>query len=159
MEQQNKYYTPSIEELHVGYELEVEDFNQGHENGVQWIKSIIKHGGNYERNTHEQIFDGTTIQGIEARNDVYIRNTYRTKYLDREDIESCGWEIVWEDNKEQGYKMVKPSTIKDQAPDEWELTHYDKIVYISSEYSNRCFDGFCPSINELRTIMKLLQIN
>jgi hypothetical protein len=160
MEQQNKYYTPDISELHVGYELEVEDFNQGHENGVQWIKTVIKHGGNYERNTHEQIFDSTTIQGIEARNDVYIRNTYRTKYLDQSDIESCGWIKDWDQNSSYSdcYKLITKSDISGQSDDEWVLWQYDKIVSISNELSNRCFDGECKSINELRKIMEWLNI-
>lgn len=139
MEQQNKFYTPDIKELHVGWEGQLMNRLNG-----KWEETKLT---------------GYDIQELYMTDSSVLDICIKGKYLDKEDIESCGWEIVWEDNKEQGYKMVKPSAIKGQAPDEWELTHYDKIVYISSEYSNRCFDGFCPSINELRAIMKLLQIS
>jgi hypothetical protein len=160
MEQQNKYYTPDISELHVGYELEVEDFNQGHENGVQWIKTVIKHGGNYERNTHEQIFDSTTIQGIEARNDVYIRNTYRTKYLDQSDIESCGWihtggQLV--SHGRQDYE--KAGMMLKYFPRHHSLFIAKAINPDAMDgFAEKLFDGECKSINELRKIIKWLNI-
>jgi len=166
MEQQNKYYTPDISELHIGYELEVEDFNQGHENGVQWLKSTIVHGGNYERNTHEQIFDGTTIQGIEARNDVYVRNTYRTRYLDKEDIESCGWKwlgTIYGENmtsKTSMYELSTGTEIKDTKENRWQMKYsYDNQKASISQGTNWMrFFGECKSINELKKIMQWLNI-
>lgn len=59
----NKYYTPSIEEFHVGFRCEI--FN-----GFSWEPYIIS--------TSECLSD-LTGEG------------YRVKYLDKEDIESLGW--------------------------------------------------------------------
>lgn len=119
--EENKYYTPDITELYVGYECK-------HTSNMSAFIWSEKEGG--------------------------LQKFLRTKYLDRSDIERCGWTHVGGQN----YEMIIPSTIEKQPADKWELTHYDKIVCINSEYSNRCFDGECKSINELRTIMKFLKI-
>lgn len=73
-----KYYTPHIEEFYVGFEYEIfEDFDS-----------------NDTKKWHEQIY-GTN--GINNENIGYINNTLlslnlvRVKYLNKEDIESLGW--------------------------------------------------------------------
>lgn len=68
---EEKYYTPKIEEFHVGFEFE---YNNKH-NG--WEKDSMKFPNNYAF-----LFDVRTHEDI-----------IRVKYLDREDIESLGWEL------------------------------------------------------------------
>lgn len=69
----DKYYTPTIEEFHVGFEYEVQlskEFDQ-------WMPVQItpeNHAMNFDR-----------LDKLE---------TTRVKYLDREDIESLGWEYI-----------------------------------------------------------------
>ena len=58
----NKYYTPEIEELHVGFECELLDIEQG-------------------------LFGKCTIK----ENDILSDELFRVRYLDKEDIESLGW--------------------------------------------------------------------
>lgn len=75
----NLYYTPTIEEFHIGFEYE-------YMNGDLWEKSKItiqdykSDGPDYERS--DSWFQEEILGGI---------RTIRVKYLDREDIESLGW--------------------------------------------------------------------
>ena len=137
MEQQSKYYTPDISELHVGYEYELRDVIMGDEVWYKWVM---------------------TSRMLYAIEDNHHR--FRTKYLDQSDIESCGWIKDWDENSNYSdcYKLLTKSDINGQSDDEWVLWQYDKIVSISNELSNRCFDGECKSINELRKIMEWLNI-
>lgn len=73
----------------------------------------------------------------------------RTKYLDQFDIESLGW--VFDANKEDDYKFYLNGFILYFPYAEEEpllITHRKDTVYL----------GPCKSINELRTIMKFLNI-
>lgn len=73
----NKYYTPEIEEFHVGFEYE---YNTMSECGssTRYVKDIFKDTDNVN-----DLFK-------DLPNDWY--DYPRVKYLDREDIESLGWE-------------------------------------------------------------------
>lgn len=66
---ENKYYVPSIEEFHVGFEFE-------HDNSREWVKHTLD-------NSHSL---------IEVDKDIYI-NRIKVKYLDKEDIESFGFKV------------------------------------------------------------------
>ena len=149
MEQQNKYYTPDISELHVGYECEhtsnmsafiCEDYDDV-------VKDKLT-----STDLRWYITWGEEEKGLEK--------FVRTKYLDQSDIESCGWVKDWDENSNYTdcYKLLVKSDINDQSDDNWELWQYGKIVSISNESSNRCFDGECKSINELKKLMQWLNI-
>ena len=75
----NKYYTPSIEEFHVGFEYEsLEEGSQ-----TKFNKDIVTDNhlyGDYEQNT--------------LLSELYFHpERARVKYLDQEDIESLGFEV------------------------------------------------------------------
>jgi len=75
---ENKYYTPTIEEFHVG--LEYENCNNG-----KWDKGYscrLEHGR-----------DGIHISVPSADPAFYDPRYVRVKLLDREDIESLGWKF------------------------------------------------------------------
>lgn len=78
----SKYYTPSIEEFHIGFEYEIyEDFDSLPKK--DWRKQVYgKHGNNSE---HLGYIDYNTV-----------KNT-RVKYLDQKDIEELGF-----DTKDEG---------------------------------------------------------
>jgi hypothetical protein len=147
MEQQSKYYTPDISELYVGYECEI---------GTSWGFSK----GKFPEVLTYDTLTGFAIQKATDLMDVFRAGSLRTKYLDQSDIESCGWIKDWDENSNYSdcYKLLTKSDINGQSDDEWVLWQYDKIVSISNELSNRCFDGECKSINELRKIMEWLNI-
>jgi hypothetical protein len=84
---ENKYYTPTIEEFHVGFEYEVLA-------GTDWVNTQI-HVENITLNIDR------VINHIE---------TCRVKYLDKEDIESLGFEhkgSLWFDFKKYFWKIRK----------------------------------------------------
>lgn len=64
-----KYYTPKIEEFHVGFEYEVE-LNSG-----EWVKHEI-----------------STLSELNFEDWSVKQNDVRVKFLDIEDIKSLGWE-------------------------------------------------------------------
>ena len=81
---ENKYYTPEIEEFHVGFECEFIGDRR-----TNWIKCVI---------------DWMNINFITTFREL-AENKYRVKYLDREDIEELGWENrsvinIWSENDE-----------------------------------------------------------
>jgi len=134
-----KYYEPNWEDLFIGYEYEIAYRDPEFEKG--------------------KIFDGCNIDWVIT----HLNNKdarVRTKFLDQSDIESCGWIKDWDENSNYSdcYKLLTKSDINGQSDDEWVLWQYDKVLTIGNELSNRCFDGECKSINELRKIMEWLNI-
>jgi hypothetical protein len=69
--EKNKYYVPSVEEFHVGFEYEYRT------NGDDWVKHTV----------HTKADLAECIDDLEEKD-----NIIRVKHLDREDIESFGFE-------------------------------------------------------------------
>ena len=79
MNTQEKYYTPTIEEFHSGFEYE---FLMQYLNFYMWQKRVVEP----DHRSFENYFN-------------YIENnSIRVKYLDREDIESLGWAFFQKDH-------------------------------------------------------------
>ena len=70
---EGKYYTPTIEEFHVGFEYEAR---------IPKMESFSKEVF-YFNDSHKHLVNRVTIHEKDVR----------VKYLDKEDIESLGWEI------------------------------------------------------------------
>lgn len=72
-----KYYTPTIEEFHVGFEYQSLQDGRSPEMDASWSKEVIETSADLEEflnyYNHDHIDD------------------LRVKYLDKEDIESLGW--------------------------------------------------------------------
>jgi len=158
MEQQNKYYTPDISELHVGYECE-------HSSNMsaficEDLDDVVK-----DKLTSTDLKWYITWGEEEGGLEKFVR----TKYLDRSDIESLGWEYR-EDSfhrkvtEEKGevyvpthYWFTKPDT-------QMTLTWYpgEKVHIENSDpmwmLPSVKYSGECKSINELRKIMNWLNI-
>ena len=147
----NKYYTPSIEEFHVGFEHE-------RMNGDRWEKDVLVAGDMY----------GTIAKGYEnefEEIDKGMRDV-RVKYLDQEDVESLGFKLLKNYSVEQEYQ----SRITD---DSWyELNVDDKEEYpclvsiecwvnITKSTSNRdvMFTGTIKNKSELKKLLKQLGID
>lgn len=152
-----KYYTPDIEDIHLGYELEVEELEKADNNpddiDSKWWKKVI-----IDTTVDEDIleFCGNSITGIKNRDMVYVRNTFRTPYLTKEQIEAEGWKVEWNDGND-GIEYVY------YCKGEWKLSYstgweekVNEIVLIKGV--PLYYRGECKSINELRTICKLLNI-
>lgn len=115
---ENKYYTPEINEFYVGYKYEVYNSLLG-----RWIKEEVQ--------SNECFCD---LQGEEIR----------TKYLDKQDIESLGWVYA------EAFKSYFKNKVR------LELCSEGTVRISFGEFNTMDFK--CPSINELKYIQKLLGI-
>lgn len=80
---ESKYYTPEIEEFHVGFEYEVDNDPRIND----WSKEIVDENSNFK------YFEGEYAD-------------HRVKYLDKEDIESLGFTLIEEENKPYSHVCV-----------------------------------------------------
>ena len=147
MEEQNKYFTPDIEDLHINYECEQKLESE-------WISFVIDH----------KSFLYTSLRDLETSEESVIR----TKYLDTDDIISLGWiktdleGYFVKENERSLYRLEYIGTwldinqiLKQRYP-QFDINYPGEF----HEASDRgLFSGECKSINELRIIHKLLKIN
>lgn len=90
---ENKYYTPSIEEFHVGFEYE-----HCH-SSISFVTLNFKTGEKENRTEPKKIWEKSIFSGNEFDvwkssfrfNDSLKDGQIRVKYLDKEDIESLGF--------------------------------------------------------------------
>lgn len=150
----NKYYTPEISDIRVGYECEICP-NLGYDD--VWIKTtghceeIVGNGVkscNLDELTYDCLVDG------------YIG--IRTPYLTKEQIEGEGWKLANTGGLEKGCINGSCSFSKGKY-----ILYFTKIInkegkcIINMSIHDELDDyyrGLCPSINELRYISKLLNI-
>lgn len=84
----DKYYTPTIEEFHIGFEFEVLVYSE-----KEWAKSIYS-------------YPNDAVFCKDSEGNIWTNESIRVKCLDREDIESLGWE---ERSKNYYIKKLPPS--------------------------------------------------
>ncbi len=149
MKEENKYYTPEIEDLHVGYEVESYEWSRD-EAGVEalnydrWVSTKL------DERRIETILKYKNLSGI------------RVPYLTKEQIEAEGWEIE-EGHTGQFYRkkgefeIYRMSHYNTKTGDE-ELELKLLIYTIQNEQSVFLYKGDYKSINEFRTLMKWLNI-
>jgi hypothetical protein len=140
---ENKYYTPSIEEFHVGFECEILNAY------YKWnpIKFTIGHYAELAMDNNQR---GLTADTSE----------YRVKYLDREDIESLGFvfkgksidihfemEGSFDIVRWTYYKCLLSYGLHDQLA-------VIKIVHIGDEFN--VFQGKIKNKSELKRLLQQL---
>jgi len=145
MEEQNRYYTPDISELHVGYECEhtsnmsafiCEDYDD-----------VVK-----DKLTSTDLKWYITWGEEEGG----LKKFVRTKYLDKSDIESCGW--TCQEYSQDGYNQSYTKNVDSESG--YDLIYcaaWDKKWQID-DCGEGIYWGEIKSINELRQIMKWLKI-
>lgn len=141
---EEKYYTPSIEDFRVGYECEFY-------NKKEWHSSVLQYG----------IYDdpqwGGLLISMGDGDYWYDKDSVRTPYLTKEQIEAEGWSF---DGCVKGEYTFYKGTIT--GINCWMLVYDKKDKSISiCDVNNKSYNSFygsCPSINELRYISKLLNI-
>ena len=150
---QDKYFTPSIEDIRVGYECEI---NYG-------ILPGFREGWNKEILTQENMAYYLKFGSA--------KSMFRVPYLTKEQIEAEGWKI---EKQSLGNLLrgVKKSLIKEgrmgknwdyNIPTEFQITydtenHIIKIMYTNPLDDLTWFEGECKDINTFRYICKLLNI-
>lgn len=141
----SNYYTPELEDLRVGYIRQLKDIPPPENDWVDDVMSVYS--------------------CMEKEEEWLKEGSIRTKRLDKEDIESLGWvEIPTIYGEAFKYKFLYKNYVLDFDPE------YGKNIGIklkspfgerSLYYEHRIviYYGNCPSINELKFLMKLLNIN
>ena len=146
MEEDNKYYIPDPSELFIGYigEVGVAPMYDGDPGGPSMEKELT----------------ASDIVGIDD-GDLYIQ----TRYLNRQDIESCGWvyksscENLKDNSQIKFFHLNRGTILKDTQENRWELRVENSYrIRITQGYEWMRFLGQCKSINELRKIMQLIGI-
>jgi hypothetical protein len=136
---ENKYFTPDIEDLYVGYKLEIKGPHD-----VDWQPVVLGKDAIWHQFTNLENL-GQAMEQL------------RVPYLTKEQIEAEGW------IEDKGlYKLRKNEDLFftiDFNTDSYSLiiNSYSKIntTYYSGDH---VFKGFCKDINTFRKIIKLLGI-
>lgn len=139
------YYTPSVEDIHVGYDCEI--YGQS---TTKLIKNISFH--EVTVGLHMEV--GKSV-GINQIPNLIKKEYIRTPYLTKEQIEKEGWEFYPNNLRCLCFKQ-----------DDYHLyffnqdnNHKIKIGKGTPPmWMNYYYYGHCPSINEFRKIVKLLGI-
>lgn len=143
----NKYYTPSIEEFHIGFEYEVEAEGS-------WEDSVEDVWGWYRY----KFYTGTCFRDLDDIKEKLKNNLIRVKYLDREDIESLGFEFKPDRNMSEGYGglFTIPSKTYHNTNIELRKWHYNNRINI--DHCGTIFDGLIKNKNELKKLLEQLRI-
>lgn len=154
--EKEKYYTPTIEEFHVGFEFEMLDSCPDTGQNM-WCEStfgnllIKSSGGQYSISLKDYI--------------EYIKNEeVRVKYLDREDIESFGFDH--DQTTKDGAVFYKGTLM---SKNQWCLTAYKALLRFGCDYteigirdindmSDYEFTGVVKNKSELKKILVQLGI-
>lgn len=152
---ETKYYTPTIDEFHVGFEFESCSYGQN-----DWTKRVFE----------SDQFDILS----KISNSGHSQKVLRVKYLDQEDIESLGWKHDFNDDGEEipnlrdkhgyslGFSIDKQSTPLNTAyllhffPDKFLII--DSIVNNGSGREEMLFRGYVKNKSELKQVMRMLGI-
>ena len=157
---ENNYFTPSIEDIKVGYEFEVLIENN-------WIEctivDILSVGVKISGKDNSLISSFTNFDG-------YIR----TSYLTKEQIENCGFTLkhksidYWfQINEEKRFDTDLHNFCGYKAYDVFlNYGFHDRRLKIKSDFSGgggfdkaeTLYDGECKCINELKQILKHIHI-
>ena len=143
-----KYYTPKIEKLFIGYECET--YKKFYENDKlekeEWSKI--------------QVIPGTLKYLWENPEDI---KRVRTPYLHHEQIEKEGWNHNVIENKTDKKDFSDSFYTKDNLilrlyQGFWNSEILSIRIVIMDQHEGIIYKGCCPSINEFRTIINLLNI-
>ncbi len=160
---ENKYYTPDIEDIRVGYEYEV--YSEG-----LWEDSVEDFLGWYEY----KFSIGNCFRDIDDIKTLMKNRYIRTAYLTKEQIEAEGWkfkarmliaDFSKDNNDINRYSFEKDNyhlildNYSDKVKINLRLIDPSKVNWeIGIQPEHFAFSSLCPSINEFRTICKLLNI-
>ena len=144
----NKYYTPSIEEFHVGFEYEYYDVIQD-----KWIITTIK--------TYDDMYECPNDMSIDGN---ICAKYIRVKYLDKDDIESLGFyeaklkdsnDIVYLKDVNQGFNTGYTVALSINHNSFVTISYKSFSSYMNKEYS---IDVIIKNKSELAKLLKQLNI-
>jgi len=148
-----KYYIPTIEEFHVGFECEYKSQELIGKALTKHIERKCLFGKEIEIPDNE-LFEQHIINGRDVQfyslNTHLIKDAFRVKHLDREDIESENWELDCCVEKEWFY-IHKTSNFQNGNI---RLVFREKegSIEINSDKFGECFYGILKNKSELKRI-------
>ena len=148
MENTNKYYTPEIEEFHVGFEFEL--LTDIVKYDKQWRFKVKDKDWTARTFTKSDFSRGKGWETYEDLNESWIR----VKCFDKEDIESLGWKCIGELEYEF-YSTPRYAT--------WKLKIYiDKLsitfYHPDDSKGGLWFFGTIKNKSEFKQVLKMLGI-
>lgn len=156
MKKEDNYYTPTIEEFHVGFEFEFSGLD-GHWKPYPFEKQII-FKNKEESGINNGLFTLEWVGNIFSESKLDLSQRLRVKYLDKEDIQSFGWVLKEEITRQQIYCFEK--TING---DKYTLTLWEEVIpQIKIEvhdYYDIIHSVFIKNKSELKRLLKQLNID
>lgn len=141
--EENKYFTPSIEDIRVGYELEWKL------NKVDWIEYYDKSVYDWQKH----VITENDFHGGELGDDFHSFGNsnceFRVPYLTQEQIETEGWV----EGKKGRFELQQITILQDEERTDWLV-----ITETIKDKQQLAFKGECKDINTFRYICKLLRI-
>jgi hypothetical protein len=139
-----KYYTPELEEFHVGFEYELMDLALNMVD-KEFRSDVITHGGDIDN----------ALEWIKT-------NEVRVKHLDREDIESLKWEFTGK-GVADWYKIEGDFQIGTWTAYEAVMIHDPSCNWVKIHVLDRgdevdIFQGTIKNKSELKKLLKQLGI-
>ncbi len=131
------YYSPKVEDFHVGFIYEVASTMP-----LSLVWDSVVWGE--DPNAEFEFVRGDIKQG-----------TIRVKYLDKEDIEDCGWEFrnsTIKNSKHQYFNKGEKSLSYTES------TKEVTIHMVAYDWDSCCFDGTVNNKSELKKILQMLSI-
>lgn len=149
---EKKYYTPTIEEFHVGFKYEI---HAGFERFYKGESDVIEMSGLYYSHQFYRGSDLTMIaHGINKG-----LNSVRVKYLDREDIESLGFELFDTTKKDEIYFRSTDNLMTKQEVRLWVSKEFGYIEINDIKEKTGCegsFRGTIKNKSELKKVLKMI---
>lgn len=141
----NKFYVPSIEEFHVGFEYEY--YGDPIPNPDRWYKAIFK--------DEYGMINNRLIE--------YSKPLIRTKYLDQEDIESLGFkEDSWTERTNWVWLSNDRRFILFYIPKIYKLTITDTNRGFKETsgkyYHHQMFEGIVKNKSVLKQVFKMIGV-
>lgn len=139
----NKYYTPSIEEFHIGFEYERKLWIENNTKSI-WEKRKVLRA--YEISSIDMIIRDVKMDGC----------SIRVKYLDAEDIESLGFVKI-----NNMFRLGNYNTFIDMATGARIISFDAKLSTPNSDGTFKqyiIFKGFIKNKSELKKVLEMLNI-
>ena len=143
----NKYYTPSIEEFHVGFEFE--EWENPTFANEEWIAKKIDYFTDLEY---------VCFPKVDKHLENYILGTslFRVKYIDSEDIKSFGFEESPDEPEEWFWNYKGDFDIQLYFNDK--IENLDRGIGISIYNGSLVFSGYIKNKSELQQILKMIGV-
>lgn len=140
----NKYYTPSIEEFHVGFKFELlEPLKQGAVSAFEgWQKLTVKDISLLSNKYFKELFKQKYI---------------RVKYLDSIDIQDLGFELLHNDGDALEFNIADKYDEITYLWFDYETHNID--IYVGDGYDkDYLFQGTIKNKSELKKVLKMIGV-